>query len=153
MDIEILGGILKEVGNFSMKSFEKRLIFQKTIYFLQEFDFNLGYHFNWYVAGPYSSELAGDGFKLDAIYNKTPRIILKKDENIERFNSFLNFLGKIKNDHRKMELLASLHFLSKNGFSEEVIKRRMKNKREFFRDEEILWGLEYLRRSGLYAKS
>jgi len=148
MDLEILGGFLKKVGNFSMKSYEKRLIFQKTVYFLQEFGVGFGYKFSWYIAGPYSPELAGDGFRLEAIYDKARRVEMIEKKDQDSINSFLVFIEGIKNNARQLELLASIDFLKKLGYSEDSMRTIVKAKVQLFTDEEIDRGLRTLAERG-----
>lgn len=110
-----LGGLLKRIGNFSPqlfeKSFDKRLIFQKTVYLLQAFGVYLGYKFSWYISGPYSSHLARDGFKLIQRFKEAPNVRFTKASSEEKFSVFLEFLGDRTNDADWLETLASIHFL------------------------------------------
>lgn len=148
MNPEVLGGILKKVGNFGMDSFEKRLIFQKTVYFLQQFGIDLGYRFNWYIAGPYSQYLAGDGFKLERIYDQSPEIEIK-EAYVENFNKFSEFIKSIRNDKKRLEVLSSIHFLNSLGIKRDKIFEMIKNKKEHFSDKDIEDGYEYLKKFGL----
>ena len=145
MDINVLGALLKRVNNFNVKSFDGRVIFQKTVYFMQEFSVDLGYDFNWYVAGPYSSDLSGDGFKLQIVYNKSPNFEFAESNLKEEFNKFMEFINPIKNDRRKLELYSSIHFLLKLGLNGEKIKKFVGSKKEPFSEKEIEDGIEYLK--------
>lgn len=111
----ILGGILKRIGNFSAKYFEKsfdaRLIFQKTIYLLQAFGLYLGYKFSWYIRGPYSPTLTRKGYELARKFEETPDVRFTKEPSEKRFNEFLEFLGEKKYDPTWLETIASIHFL------------------------------------------
>lgn len=149
MDLDILGGLLKRVGNFSMKSFEKRLLFQKTVYFLQAFGINLGYKYNWYIAGPYSPPLASDGFKLQVVYGKSPDVDFVQGEYKKIFENFLFFIKKRKNDKKELELLASVHFLSNVDYSKQKIVKMMQNKAEVFENKEINEAFDILKEEGL----
>ena len=149
MELYILGGLLKKVGNFSMKSFEKRLLFQKTVYFLQVFGIDLGYKYNWYIAGPYSSSLASDGFKLEIVYNKSPDVNFIEGEYKNKFENFLSFIKDKRNDKRKLELLSSIHFLNDMGYSKQRILEMIKNKVEVFTEDQINEAFEILKRREL----
>ena len=137
--IEILGGLLKRIDNFNMSNLDGRIVFQKTIYFLQEFKVNLGYGFSWYIYGPYSTSLAMSGFELIKKMGNLSEIKFTKKEYENNFQQFLIFLGSKKNDSNWLELLASLHFLKKiypTESKEQIIARVMKkqpylNKKEF----------------------
>ena len=115
--VAYLGGILKRVGNFSMETFNDRLIFQKTVYLIQAFDIYLGYNnFSWYVRGPYSSELTKIGFKLKDVYDELPQSgRFVEDAVEERFGEFLEFISSTKEDAEYLELLASIHWLKKKN--------------------------------------
>jgi len=155
--VEALGGLLKRIGNFDpesfINSFEARLIFQKTIYLLQAFGLYLGYRFSWYLRGPYSPDLARDGFELVAIYEETPLVRFKRLEAEKRFLQFLAFLGDKKNDAKWLETLASIHFLkrvypplTKNEIFEKIREKQPYIDREYF---EKAW--EHLRKHGLIS--
>ncbi|MFW9888593.1 MAG: hypothetical protein ACFFER_10445 [Candidatus Thorarchaeota archaeon] len=104
-----------------MGSLKKRIKFQKTIYLLEAFGANLNYHFSWYLRGPYSTSLADDGY---ALYSLEPesRLELANDVNvdsdkvpIEKMKAFLKELRLVldaKSESSRLELAASLHFLS-----------------------------------------
>jgi len=109
----VLGAILKRIGYFDMKSFDGRLILQKTVYLLQAFGLYLGYRFSWYHYGPYSPELASNGFSLVDIFDKIPKGRFVKKSSEKRFSEFLSFLGSKRSDAEWLELLASIHFLKR----------------------------------------
>lgn len=113
----VLGGLLKRIGNFSPKSFEKsfdtRLIFQKTIYLLQAFGLYLGLKFSWYIRGPYSPMLARYGYQLARIKREVPLARFTRVKSEIRFKEFLDFLGPRKSDPEWLEIVASIHLLKK----------------------------------------
>lgn len=49
-----------------LDTFSKRLNLQKRIYLIQVAGCDLGYHFGWYLRGPYSKTLTADAFTLRA---------------------------------------------------------------------------------------
>lgn len=62
-----LYAILVELGyDFSHfdKNLQSRVIFQKLVYSLQKTGFNFGYNYNLYIKGPYSPDLASDGYLI-----------------------------------------------------------------------------------------
>lgn len=131
--VNAIGGLLKRIENYNkMQTFQGRLIFQKSIYLLQEFDLYLGYNFSWYVRGPYCSDLTKDGYKLRSIYDRIPLVKFKESVAEERFNNFLEFLGIHKNDADWLEIIASIHFLYKRGLSKKDILDSVQKKQEYF---------------------
>ena len=49
---------------FSLATFDDRLILQKAVSILQQAGVELGYHFHWYLRGPYSPALTRDAFSI-----------------------------------------------------------------------------------------
>lgn len=98
--------------------FDDRLILQKAIYLAQAAGVNLGYHYGWYLRGPYSPAVAEDGFaaavELEDGLNETQGWIID-----ELTHARLRKLQPLWHDPksgkgnlaRKLELLASVHFL------------------------------------------
>ena len=70
--------------DFGIDTFNDRLILQKMVFILQEFNIDLNYPFNWYMHGPYSPELASDAFNYLPILEKklknNPPINFKNSE-------------------------------------------------------------------------
>ncbi|MCD4831633.1 MAG: hypothetical protein K8R02_07505 [Anaerohalosphaeraceae bacterium] len=103
---------------FGIDSFQDRLISQKAIYLIQAAGTNLGYHYRWYLRGPYCSPLADDCY---SIATQTT------DDELENWSLdgvTISKLSKIRpmfaeeNKEtlaKKIELLASLHFLISRG--------------------------------------
>lgn len=94
-----------------MDTFEDRLILQKRIYLLQALGLFLGYRFNWYVHGPYSPDLTREAFKLVPIFKQVRKVKFAKERSERRFDEYLRFLGKRKDDGDWLEQLACAHFL------------------------------------------
>ncbi len=151
MDVHSLGGLLKRVGNYDMSSLQGRIIFQKTVYLLQAFGLYLGYKFSWYIYGPYSTELARNGFELIEIYDKVPEMGFVEEGNEKVFLKFLLFLGERKNDSNWLEALASIHFLKKlyPGESKERIINKVMDKQPYFNKEICEDAWSYLELFGL----
>ena len=139
---EEVGGLLKRIGNYEPKlfgdSFEDRLILQKTVYLLQAFGLYLGYHFNWYLRGPYSLAVTRHGYELIDTYDNLPITAFAEGDAEKRFGLFLSFISKIKKDANMLELLASIHFLKKrnpylekNDLHKNLEKKMLINKDKF----------------------
>lgn len=130
--IRVLGGVLGKIGKININKFRDRLKLQKWIYLLQAFGLYMDYNFSWYMYGPYSPELARDGFALkDLGISPTYEIPIEEKK---KFVRFLDFLGSKINDAEWLELVASMHFLSKlyPNATKTVIFDKLKAKRTFF---------------------
>ena len=122
-----------ELGKPDMSTFDNRLQLQKIIYLLQSSGMSLGYGYNWYVKGPYSSPLAHDLFGIEKsteIYEKNEGIKFKDHEHIvHKLESFRDFLGDDINDVKYLEVLASLHYINETTFlgkdDESELKHRL----------------------------
>jgi hypothetical protein len=139
----------------NMQTFEDRLLLQKRIYFLQEFGVPFEYSFGWYIRGPYSSELADDGFENESIsklsysnWEKFSQYMPGPENNdktaLQRASKFFSDLGdcartnKIPED-RLLELLGSLHFLTINWYRGDyaAASNRLKKLKPEFSEREI----------------
>lgn len=112
MIAKTLVSILKRIGEYDIDFFKDRLLLQKHVYFLQSFGVYLGYRFSWYLHGPYSPQLTRDCFD-GATSGTVPHDVAFTASGEENFSCFLRFLGDKKKDAVWMEILASLHFLTK----------------------------------------
>ena len=152
---EILGGLLRRVGNFNPDSFEKsfkdRLIFQKTIYLLQSFNIYLGFHFSWYIRGPYSPVLAKEGYKLIKKSDQTPNVKFLEESSERQFQKFITFLGERNNDAEWLETLASIHFLKHTylGIGKNSIMKMVQRKQPHLTIEKCQAAWDYLESFGL----
>lgn len=109
--LDILG-----VGKPDMDAdFSNRIKYQKIIYLLQASGTSLGYGFNWYIRGPYSSPLAHALFNIDDTTYKNSKEIKfnDNDEVVSSLKSFTEKLGDNINDVDYLEVLASLHYIKK----------------------------------------
>ena len=111
-------GIL-EIEKPDMSEFDNRLKYQKIIYLLQASGISLGYGFNWYIKGPYSSPLAHDLFEIDdSIYKSSQNIVFNNHESVcPEIIKFKEKLGINKENVNYLEVLASLHYINKATFS------------------------------------
>jgi hypothetical protein len=102
--------------DFKIGSFQDRLILQKAVYLVQAAGVHLGYHYQWYLHGPYSPSLTRDEFavatELAQDYDESKGWTL--DEESKKRLKNLQGLVRFENPAdfaRKLELLASVHFL------------------------------------------
>ena len=97
----------------NMNTYDHRLMLQKLVYIVQEAGIKFGYSYNWYVKGPYCTELTRDSFEFFNHSQKIHKTTLTESENklIESFKKY--FKSDLKNDE-KLELLGSLVFIIKD---------------------------------------
>jgi uncharacterized protein YwgA len=125
-----------------MKDFDERLRLQKTVYLLWANGISLGYGFNWYVRGPYSPQLASDGYALsDELFEESKNITLNNEESIiESLNKFKEILGDKIDDSLYLEILASLHYIKKVAFRDrddfEGISNWLKKHKPYLKNNE-----------------
>jgi uncharacterized protein YwgA len=102
--------------------FDKRLEVQKAVYLMQESGADLGYHFSWYLRGPYSPSLADDAYSLLGLQMKHFR---KETQSVgrdtkEKFRNLLNIIKKksstTKDESRWLEILSSVHYVMKHSY-------------------------------------
>jgi len=56
---------LESIGfNFDVNRFNHRLKLQKYVYLARRYGIDFGYHYNLYIRGPYSPELASDYYSI-----------------------------------------------------------------------------------------
>lgn len=138
MNPNIVAGLVKRAyPNFDMFSFNNRLRLQKFVYFLQHgFDLNIGYEFSWYTYGPYCMELTKDAFQAD--FANTPQIKFGGGEAEKKFETFLLFFNRKKEDNRWLEIASSAHLLSRlfPKIDEKEIVSIIENKHSNFKGRE-----------------
>jgi uncharacterized protein YwgA len=118
MNPDMVAGLLKHFyPSFSMDSFDGRLKLQKIVYLLQAYGLNIGYHFNLYLYGPYSTELARDGFAIGD-FEKAPKMEFSRPTSQQKFVDFIHFIGNRKDDAEWLEIAASLHILKSQGYND-----------------------------------
>jgi hypothetical protein len=105
-----------------MSDFKSRLILQKETYLLQEMGLHLGKTFGWYLHGPYSRDVASDGFQLVSIQDSrdASTTLSKADKhsvrNIKELITEARQTFSKNDDDYCLELLASLHFVLRHGY-------------------------------------
>lgn len=151
----MLAGLLHRIGNFGeMRSFEDRLIFQKTVYLLQSAGFFLGYPFSYYLYGPYSPQLTRDGYDLASLFGEVEPYRFTNGDAEKRFRDFLDFLGEHKGDAVWLEAAASIHSLRRlyPELGREEILTRVEQKQPYFDAEQVLSVWSDLEDFGLLAR-
>lgn len=110
------------VGKPDMSEFNNRLKYQKIVYLLQSLTgLSLGYGFNWYLKGPYSSPLAHTLYFIQddpTVYKQSKDITFKQNKEVmSKLEEFKEKLGASINDPLYLEILASLHYIDMANFS------------------------------------
>ena len=151
-DVYELGLLFNDIGNFTMKDFDGRLRFQKTVQLVQSFGINLGYNYNWYLRGPYCPDLTRDGFALKEVIQNIPKMSIKfrHEDNNTRYANFKKFIKDKKDNADLLEIAASLCFLRNEvGAPKEATLRLTEGKMERFTKDmcEQMW--EELERYGV----
>lgn len=107
---------LRELRDFSLKSFDDRLFLQKAIYLLQILGVDLRFRFSWYLRGPYSNALTQCAFEIDAsdtLKSDFDKLTLRS-EVLQVLKFHKQWLQKIPvslSRPRWLELLSSIHYL------------------------------------------
>jgi uncharacterized protein YwgA len=105
-----------------MSDFRSRLILQKETYLLQEMGLHLGNTYGWYLHGPYSRDVASDGFQLVSIQDSTDVLTPLSKADKTHVSNLKELIAEAKETFSKndedycLELLASLHFVLKHGY-------------------------------------
>jgi len=145
---------------FNIDFFMDRLIMQKTVYLAQAAGVNLGYFYQWYLHGPYSPSLTRDEYAIgaDIAAGLDDSKGWKLDESSSRrLDGIRTIFSEADRDKlaRKLELLASVHFLidskqaSKADPSRITATLRQFNKP--FSEEDVKNAIGELARYGLLA--
>ena len=98
-----------------LDTFNGRLIVQKAAYLAQAKGINLGYHFSWYLRGPYCSSLTEDAFSLESSADIDNWILDEGSKGKLNAIRAIFTVDEAEKDTEKLalhlELLASVHFL------------------------------------------
>ena len=138
--------------------FVDRLILQKTVYLAQAAGVNLGYHYCWYLYGPYCRALAADGAVVAAEGTQEAEEWSLDDALVDRLRDISVLVNPERNTDKeatakRLELLASVHFLidheqvSQDDIGEIEVTLRRYDKE--FGKEEITGALGVLKEHGL----
>lgn len=160
--IDVVNGLIfNQLGINTKDSLEDRVIIQKKIYLLQSLGIDLGYSYNWYLKGPYSTTLT------NYIYEKLDFLNQSKDifEQYQLNNSVTTKIAKVNSissgkPHELStdawyELIASLIYICKNRSSweiagdEESIISALRAKKPHFSVQNCEDALNYIRTNDL----
>ena len=137
MKPEALAGLLKRLyENFDVSQFSDRLKVQKFVYIVQNRGINLGYLFNFYLYGPYSTDLTRTAFQIED-YPSMKEVKFVKPEIEKKFESILSNLQNHKDDLRWLEGASSILFLSEIKYSKDRIYQQLAKKRTPFTKGDI----------------
>lgn len=133
----VLGGLLKRLyEDFSVSNFADRLKVQKFVYILQNRGINIGYLFNFYLYGPYSTDLTRTAFQIEDFSSiKETRFV--KSEVETKFENILSKLQNHKDDVRWLEGASSILFLAEMKYSRKLIYSRLFSKKIPFEKEQV----------------
>lgn len=103
---------------FTIKMFQDRLRLQKIVYIAKYFGIDLGYYFDLYIRGPYSSELADDYYAIENKFGgELPKVseeLVSKFAQNENLLKFAEMLKKYHMESYTLELIATLLIYMKN---------------------------------------
>jgi uncharacterized protein YwgA len=130
---------LKLVGvQPNIESFAERKRMQKLTYLLELFGVDLGFKFDWYLHGPYSTSLTKVLYQKDQ--REMNRDVQDNPKDSERIANLKKFLGSDIKSTDTLELIVSLHYLmalgKKHQKSDKEILRLFRKLKPFFSDEE-----------------
>lgn len=144
-----------------VNDFDDRLAIQKAIYLVQAAGVELGYHFQWYLRGPYAPSLAKNAHAACAelgTSNDESKGWRLEDEFAKKLHE-LRPLVKPESESnvsaRRLELLASVHYLVDKGVAEQdpaVLKATLEKYEKNFEENEIIDALEELNDYGLFQQ-
>ena len=105
--------------SLSVETFNERLVVQKAICLAQAAGSTLGYHFRWYLRGPYSPALTRDAFavvsEIASDTDESQRWRLD-DHSTARLKKLRALIPQVPADRpQKLELLASVYYLVSKG--------------------------------------
>jgi len=146
----------------SVKTFNERLILQKSAYLLQAAGIHFTYRFRWYIRGPYSSEMTAGAFGIvnEGEYGERELQGWKLDEQssarARNLQPLLHREGEAKADQaRRLELLASALFLFKTEQAKpsdpEGTSKILKKNDKDFDTSEVKAAVKELKAHGLLA--
>ena len=141
MKPETLAGLLKRLyKNFDVSEFPDRLKVQKFVYILQNRGINLGYLFNFYLYGPYSTDLTRTAFQIEDFPLKHKAEFVKPEVE-KKFSDILSRLQNHKEDVRWLEGASSILFLAEMGYSKDGIYRQLAKKKVPFNNDniDVIW--------------
>jgi len=146
---------------FEINSFEDRLILQKAVYLAQARGINLGYYYHWYLHGPYCPSLTRDEYAID--YERRQEVDEsngwkldgESEDRLKELRKLIPSGGRTE-VRRKLELLASVHFLVSRkqvrGSDAKEITATLKRFEKDFSEQEVENALRELIDNGLLTR-
>lgn len=126
--------VLKRLGSGNVDSLAERIKSQKIHYFAQLFGVVSCYHYNLYLRGPYSPDLANDLFLIKNNNIKVDTAIFvpeKLEKSFEKLKKFVNEKGV-----RELEIIATLHWLIEVAkFSKIEAEKKLKELKSTSKEE------------------
>jgi uncharacterized protein YwgA len=148
---------------FKIDTFEDRLILQKSVYLAQAIGVHLGYYYQWYLHGPYCPSLTRDEYAIDGELKKgideSKGWVLDdvSQQLLKRLKELITG-SEEKDRSRKLELLASVHFLITRQqvpddplLQTKEITATLKKYNKNFSQQEVEQALRELKEYGLLA--
>jgi uncharacterized protein YwgA len=146
----------------SVKTFNERLILQKSVYLLQSAGIHMGYRFRWYIRGPYSPDMTAGAFGIvnEGEYGEKELRGWKLDDEssarARKLQPLLHQEGESEAEQaRRLELLASALFLFRTEQAKpsdpEGISKILKQNNKDFNTSEVKAAVKELRAHGLLA--
>lgn len=146
--VDIANYLIFKKFNVRKDTFDERLLAQKKMYLLQEIGTNLGYHYNWYLHGPYSPSLTTYIYNnLDWMENsssefKDYKLSQKTMNNIQKVLALANRSKTAKlSETSWYELLASLYYIKRNKESwgvksnEDLFSKLLEQKPQYTKEQ------------------
>lgn len=143
---------------FKIDGFQDRLIMQKSVYLAQAAGVNLGYYYHWYLYGPYSPSLTRDEYAIatDVSVGLDESEGWKLDDrSSQRLEGIRGIFTEPERDKlaKKLELLASVHFLIERKQVSKVDTNRITTTLKLFKkdfsEEDVKRALGELKTYGL----
>ncbi len=143
---------------FKIDGFQDRLIMQKSVYLAQAAGVNLGYYYHWYLHGPYSPSLTRDEYAIatDVSVGLDESEGWKLDDrSSQRLEGIRGIFTEPERDKlaKKLELLASVHFLIERKQVSKVDTNRITTTLKLFKkdfgEEDVKRALGELKTYGL----
>jgi uncharacterized protein YwgA len=147
--------------DFRIGSFQERLILQKVVHLVQAGGVNLGYYYHWYLHGPYCPSLTRDAYAIESELGQgldESEGWKLDDESQQRLKNLQSLIPQREPAEigRKLELLASVHFLvnRKQVRERDATEIRMTLERfnKDFTEEEVESGLRELAENDLLTR-
>ncbi len=143
---------------FKIDGFQDRLIMQKSVYLAQAAGVHLGYYYHWYLYGPYSPSLTRDEYAIstDVSVGLDESEGWKLDDrSSQRLEGIRGIFTEPERDKlaKKLELLASVHFLIERKQVSKVDTNRITTTLKLFKkdfsEEDVKKALGELKTYGL----